>query len=114
MRAPQEVEAHVCLLALVHVSNTTVAGARHARDQGQIVGVAALCAACAHPLDKVVADGAAAVLGGQRTVVGAAVVVVVEGLCRKVKAESSRPAHGQHRAQAVRKAACRPGSGSAT
>lgn len=75
-RAPQEVEAHVCLLAQVCVSGTAVAGARHARDQGEVMGVAALSAACAHALHKVVADGATAVLSRHCAVA----VGAVEGL----------------------------------
>lgn len=71
--APQEVKADICLLAwaLVHVSSTTVAGAGHACNQGQVVGVAALSTTCADALHKVVADGAAAVLGGHGAVAAA-------------------------------------------
>lgn len=85
VRAPQEVKAHICLLALVQVSCTSIACAGHARDQGQVVGVAALGATCAYALHKIIADGAAAVLGSHCT----AAVGAVEGLWRDKRARSS-------------------------
>lgn len=61
--APQVVEAYISGLPLVRL---LAAAARHARNQRQVVAVAALRAAAAHALDKVVADGAAAGLAGSR------------------------------------------------
>lgn len=107
-RTPQEVEAHVCLLALVRVGGTAVAGARHARNQGEVVGVAALGAACAHALHKVVADGATAVLGRHRAVAVGAVEGLRsrggEGRARRGQGgccASARPSDGTHAACAA-------------
>jgi hypothetical protein len=59
---PQVVEADISLLSCITVIAVATS---HAGDQREVMAVAALRAARAHTLHKVVADGAAAVLVGR-------------------------------------------------